>query len=79
MAPTLTRAGQINTPSAWPRCWPVGAARTHAECQYRFLRAVWDGTEPSPGLDDGLRVQRLVDAVYRSHEHGNWIDATQSA
>lgn len=58
---------------------PVGAARTHAECQYRFLRAVWDGTEPSPGLDDGLRVQRLVDAVYRSHERGNWIDATQSA
>ena len=51
---------------------PVGISRTHAECQYRFLRALWDGHEPSPGLDDGLRVQALVDAAYRSAVSGGW-------
>lgn len=45
---------------------PVGVPRTHAECQYQFLKAIWEGREPSPGLEDGLRVQRTIEAVYRS-------------
>jgi predicted dehydrogenase len=51
---------------------PVGVPRAHAECQYRFLKAIWDGREPSPGLDDGLRVQRLIEAVYRSAASADW-------
>jgi predicted dehydrogenase len=52
---------------------PVGLTRSHTECQYRFLKAVWENTAPSPGLEDGLQVQRLVDAVYRSAAQGRWV------
>jgi predicted dehydrogenase len=51
---------------------PVGISRTHAECQYRFLRSIWEDTPNSPGLDDGLKVQALVDAAYRSAESERW-------
>lgn len=52
---------------------PVGVPRAHAECQYQFLKAIWDGREPSPGLEDGLRMQRLIEAVYRSAETDKWM------
>ena len=51
---------------------PVGISRTHAECQYRFLRSIWDDTPSSPGIDDGLRVQAIVDAAYRSAASEAW-------
>ncbi len=51
---------------------PVGISRTHAECQYRFLRSIWDDTPCSPGLDDGLKVQALVEAAYRSADSEGW-------
>jgi predicted dehydrogenase len=54
---------------------PVGIGRTHAECQYQFLRAIWDGRQPSPGLEDGLRAQRTIDALYRSAESMRWVRA----
>lgn len=51
---------------------PVGISRTHTECQYQFLRAIWEDRAPSPGLDDGLRVQALVAAAYRSAASTMW-------
>ncbi len=51
---------------------PVGVPRAHAECQYRFLKAIWEGHEPAPGLDDGLRTQRTIEAVYRSLTSADW-------
>ena len=55
---------------------PVGVSRTHAECQYRFLRSIWDGNKSgatgTPGIDDGLRVQHIIDAAYRSAEANQW-------
>lgn len=53
---------------------PVGITRSHTECQYRFLKAIWDDKAPSPGLEDGLKAQRLVDAVYRSAARGEWVN-----
>jgi predicted dehydrogenase len=52
---------------------PVGVNRTHAECQYRFLRAIWDDTPTSPNIDDGLRVQEIVEAAYVSAERDEWV------
>jgi predicted dehydrogenase len=52
---------------------PVGITRAHTECQYRFLKAIWEDKMPSPGLEDGLIAQRLVDAVYRSASLGEWV------
>ena len=41
----------------------------------RFLDGLAaDGPPPGPGLEDGLRVQILLDAVFRSHETGCRID-----
>jgi predicted dehydrogenase len=56
---------------------PVGISRTHTECQRQFLRAIWEDREPSPGIIDGLRVQALADAAYRSAEADAWahVDA----
>ncbi len=51
---------------------PVGAPRTHAECQYQFLREVWGLTNTVPSLEDGLRVQRMVEVVYRSAVSSDW-------
>lgn len=45
---------------------PIGWIRAHAENQYRFLKAVHRGEEPSPGIIDGLRTQLVIDAVERS-------------
>jgi predicted dehydrogenase len=52
---------------------PVGVSRTHAECQYRFLRSIWDGNSSgTPGIEDGLRVQHIIDAAYRSAAANQW-------
>jgi predicted dehydrogenase len=52
---------------------PIGWVRSHAENQYAFLKAVSEGQEPSPGIDDGLRTQLIIDAVERSADNeGAW-------
>ncbi len=50
----------------------LGWTRTHAECQYSFLKAVASGAQPSPGIADGLAVQLVLDAAYASAEGGGW-------
>jgi predicted dehydrogenase len=52
---------------------PPGFVRTHAECQYQFLKAVSDDRPPSPTLADGLRVQEAMEAAIRSSEEGRWV------
>lgn len=44
----------------------LGWTRTHAENQYRFLSSLQDATVPSPSIYDGLAVQCVLDAAYRS-------------
>jgi predicted dehydrogenase len=51
---------------------PVGVTRAHAECQYQFLKAIWENREPNPGLEDGLRAQQLIAATYRSAASADW-------
>jgi predicted dehydrogenase len=51
---------------------PVGVSRTHAECQYQFLRAVWGMANSVPGVSDGMKVQALVEASYRSSASTDW-------
>jgi predicted dehydrogenase len=52
----------------------VGWTRTHAECQYAFLRAIAAGRKPEPGLDDGLRAQIVLDAAYESARLDTWVN-----
>jgi predicted dehydrogenase len=52
---------------------PIGWVRSHAENQFAFLKAVAEGTAPSPGIEDGLRTQLVIDAVERSAAAaGSW-------
>ena len=44
----------------------------------RFLDAVAGGGQPSPSLQDGLRVQQLIDAARRSHAERRWIDTREA-
>lgn len=55
----------------------VGWPRTHAENQYRFLRAIVEGTSPSPGLIDGVRAQLVMEAVYASAASGDRQEVAQ--
>lgn len=50
-----------------------GFVRAHAECQYRFLRCVSEGTPASPNLSDGLHIQRVMEAALRSSDQKRWV------
>ncbi len=47
--------------------------RTHAECQYRFLKAVSEGQAPTPDVQDGLHIQAVLEAAIRSSAQGGWV------
>ncbi|MDZ4763084.1 MAG: Gfo/Idh/MocA family oxidoreductase [Chloroflexota bacterium] len=52
---------------------PPDFMRTHAECQYRFLKAVMGDGSPSPTFADGLHIQAVMDAAVHSSQQGRWI------
>jgi predicted dehydrogenase len=47
--------------------------RTHAECQYQFLKAIAEDRPPSPTLADGLKVQEVMAAAERSSVESRWV------
>ena len=47
--------------------------RTHAECQYQFLRAVAEGRPARPNLADGLHIQAVMAAAEKSSAAGGWV------
>jgi predicted dehydrogenase len=51
--------------------------RSHAECQYRFLRALWDGTPAAPSLADGLKIQEVLEAAQLSASTGRWVSVQE--
>jgi len=52
---------------------PASFVRTHAECQYQFLRSISEGRPASPSLADGLAVQEVMDVAGQSAEENAWI------
>lgn len=56
---------------------PPSFVRSHAECQYQFLRAVSDGSPASPTFADGLRVQEVMEAAVRSTAEGRWVGVNE--
>ena len=51
----------------------IGWERGHIHCYYSFLDCVAHHKEPSPSWEDGIRTQRVMDALSRSAEEGQWI------
>lgn len=52
--------------------------RVHAECQYQFIRSIWEDRPTSPSFFDGLHIQRIMDAAERSSEAGTWVELAKA-
>ncbi|MEZ4669395.1 MAG: Gfo/Idh/MocA family oxidoreductase [Anaerolineae bacterium] len=50
-----------------------GFVRTHAECQYQFIKAIIEDKKPAPTLADGLHVQAVMEAAQRAAQEGRWV------
>ena len=50
----------------------IGWDRGHIHCYYSFLDCVAHGRTPSPSIEDGVRLQGLLEAAARSAASGNW-------
>lgn len=50
-----------------------GFVRTHAECQYQFLKAILEDKQPSPTLADGLHIQKVMEAAQQASDEGRWV------
>ncbi len=51
-----------------------GFLRGHAECQYQFIRAIWEDRPASPSFDEAAHIQRIMDAAERSSAQGGWVE-----
>lgn len=52
----------------------TGWIRSHLACLANFLEAVAHERRADPGLEQGVRVQHLMDSVARSARESRWID-----
>jgi predicted dehydrogenase len=59
--------------SGLPPRAPVGWARTHAENQYAFLRALHLNQPCSPNIMDGYINHLVIEAAYTSARTGDWV------
>jgi predicted dehydrogenase len=55
----------------------LGWIRSHFHAQYEFLRAIVEDRPCSPSFEDGLRLQELVEAGYRSAEQRRWVSLAE--
>ncbi|MFB8147955.1 Gfo/Idh/MocA family protein [Microbacterium sp. NPDC056003] len=60
----------------WPTGHMLGYEHGFSHQVYDFVTAIGEGTQPRPSFDDGLHVQRVLDAVERSSAAGStWVRA----
>ena len=51
--------------------------RCHAECQYQFIKSIWEDRPTSPSFDEGAQVQRIMEAAERSSTDGRWVELAE--
>ena len=51
--------------------------RTHAECQYQFLKAISEDLPTAPTLVDGQRVQEAMEASIVSSDENRWVTMSE--
>jgi predicted dehydrogenase len=54
----------------------IGWLRGHVACLANFLQAVAEGRPAEPGLEQGIKVQYLMDAASRSAAEERWIETS---
>lgn len=52
---------------------PIGWLRGHMHCLYTFLESVHTNRQLGPGLDQGVKIQRLMEQVKISAANGKWV------
>ncbi|ODR82758.1 oxidoreductase [Haladaptatus sp. W1] len=57
----------------WPPGHVIGWEHTFVHENYEFLSAVKNGEEYHPNFADGVAVQKVLDAIERSDESGEWV------
>ena len=57
----------------WPPGHVLGWEHTFVHENYEFLTAIEAGDSFAPSFEDGLAVQRVLDAIQRSHDEGSWV------
>ena len=57
----------------WPPGHVIGWEHTFVHENYEFLSAVASGEEYAPDFRDGLAAQRVLGAIERSDESGEWV------
>ncbi len=58
----------------WPPGHVIGWEHTFVHENYEFLTSVAEGGEFSPSFTEAYEVQRVLDAVGRSDERGEWVE-----
>lgn len=56
----------------WPPGHIIGYEHTFTHTVLDLLRAVADGTQPKPDFEDGVRTQKVLDAVERAAQSRRW-------
>lgn len=56
----------------WPPGHIIGYEHSFTHTVYDFLRAIHTGKSPRPNFEDGLKNQRVLDAIERSAKTGQW-------
>ncbi len=59
--------------------WPIpalgiGYGETKIIETYLLMKAVVEGTTPSPNFEDGYRIELIADAIIASGESASWVD-----
>jgi predicted dehydrogenase len=57
----------------WPPGHVIGWEHTFVHENYEFLSAVAERGEFEPSFEQGYKVQKLLDAVERADERGEWV------
>ncbi|MFB6136607.1 MAG: Gfo/Idh/MocA family protein [Halobacteriaceae archaeon] len=57
----------------WPPGHVIGWEHTFVHENYEFLSAVAEGGQYEPSFEDGLRAQRVLDAIERADESREWV------
>ena len=71
----IESVGRYPAPAAVPPKNSVGWDKGHMHCYFTFLDHVAKGTRPENTIEDGARLQRLMDKLRLSAETGAWVDA----
>jgi predicted dehydrogenase len=69
----LTDPSQPYMSAWWPAGHIIGWEHTFIHTMYDLLEAVADSTIPSPSFDDGVKNQRVLDAIERSSRSRRWV------